>query len=147
MGCDTRQLDHISIIQGFPGSSAGKESSCNVGDPSSIPGSGRWPGEGIGSLHQYSWAPLVVQTVKNLPAMQEIWIQSLGWEDSIHRLQRSPGGGHGNPLQYSCLKHPHGQRSLAGYSTWSRKESDTTEPLRTAQHSAECKSLSQGTKA
>ena len=80
-------------MQGFPGSSAGKESTYKAGNPGSIPGSGRWPGEGIGSLHQYSWAPLVVQTVKNLPAMQEIWIQSLGWEDSIHRLQRSPGGG------------------------------------------------------
>ena len=41
-------------------------------------------------------------------------------------LQRSPGGGHGNPLQYSCLENPHGQRSLAGYSPWGHKESDTT---------------------
>ena len=40
---------------------------------------------------------------------------------------KSPGGGHGNPLQYSCLEHPHGQRSLAGYSPWGRKESDTIE--------------------
>ena len=54
---------------GFPCSSAGKESACNAGDPSSIPGSGR-----------------------------------------------SPGGGHDNPLQYSCLENPHGQRRLAGYS-------------------------------
>ena len=43
-------------------------------------------------------------------------------------LGRSPGGGgHGNPLQYSCLKNPHGQRSLAGYSPWDCKELDTTE--------------------
>ena len=41
-------------------------------------------------------------------------------------LGRSPGGRHGNPLQYSCLENPHGQRSLAGYSPWGRKESDTT---------------------
>ena len=44
------------------------------------------------------------------------------------------GGGHANPLQYSCLKNPHGQRSLAGYSPWSCKELDTTEQLSTAQH-------------
>ena len=53
---------------GFPGSSTDEESSCNEGDPGSIPG-----------------------------------------------LGRSPGGGHGNPLQYSCLEHPHRQRNLAGY--------------------------------
>ena len=42
-------------------------------------------------------------------------------------LGRSPGGGHGNPLQYPCLENPHGQRSLVGYSPQSRKESDMTE--------------------
>ena len=46
---------------------------------------------------------------------------------SIPGLGRSPGGGHGNPLQYSCLENPHGQRSLAGCSPWGRKELDTTE--------------------
>ena len=46
---------------------------------------------------------------------------------SITELGRSPGGGHGNPLQHSCLENQHGQRSLAGYSPWGRKESDTTE--------------------
>ena len=50
---------------------------------------------------------------------------------SIPGLGRSPRGGHGNPLQYSCLENPHGQRSLAGYSPQGRKESDTTERLRT----------------
>ena len=40
---------------------------------------------------------------------------------------RSPGGGHGKPLQYSCLENPHAQRSLSGYSPWGCKESDTTE--------------------
>ena len=48
---------------------------------------------------------------------------------------RSPGVGHGNPLQYSCLENPHGQRSLAGYSPWGCKESDMTERLSTARHS------------
>ena len=46
---------------------------------------------------------------------------------SITRMGRSPGGGHGNPLQYSCLENPHGQRSLAGYSLWGRKELGRTE--------------------
>ena len=45
----------------------------------------------------------------------------------IHGLGRSPGEGHGNPLQYSCLENPHGQRSLAGYSPWGEKETDTIE--------------------
>ena len=72
------------ILLGFPGGSDGKGSTCNVGDPGSIPG-----------------------------------------------LGRSPGGEHGNPLKY-CLENPHGQRSLAGYSPWGHKESDTTEQLSTA---------------
>ena len=55
----------------FPGSSAGKESACNAGDPSSIPGWERSPGEGIGYLLQYSWTSSVAQMVKNLPAMWE----------------------------------------------------------------------------
>jgi len=54
--------------QWFPGSSVGKESACNAGDPSLIPGSGRSAREEIGCPLQYSWAPLVV---KNLPAMWE----------------------------------------------------------------------------
>ena len=52
-----------------------------------------------------------------------------GDQGSIPALGRSPGGRHGNPLQYSCLENPHGQRSLAGYSPWGRKESDMTERL------------------
>ena len=45
----------------------------------------------------------------------------------IPGLGRSPGGGHGNPLQYSCLENPQGQRNLAGYSLWVWKELDMTE--------------------
>ena len=48
-------------------------------------------------------------------------------------MEESPGGGHGNPLQYSCLENPHGQRSLVGYSAWGCTESDTTKRLSTAQ--------------
>ena len=70
-------------IWGFPGSSAGKESSCNARDPGSIPGLGRSPGEGVGYPLQYSWASLVAQTVKNQSAMGETCVQSLGWGDSL----------------------------------------------------------------
>ena len=63
---------------GSPDSSVGKGSTCNAGDPGSIPGLGRSAGEGIGYPLKYSWAFLVAQLVKNLPAMWETWVQSLG---------------------------------------------------------------------
>ena len=69
----------------FPNSSVDKESACNAGDPSSIPGSGRSAGEGIGYPLQYSWASLMAQLVKNLPAMRETWVRSLGWEDPLEK--------------------------------------------------------------
>ena len=68
-----------------PDSSVGKESVCNAGDPSSIPGLGRSSGEGRGYPLQYSWASLVAQLVKNPPAVQEPWNQSLGWEDPLEK--------------------------------------------------------------
>ena len=71
------------VFLDFPCGSAGKESACNAGDPGSIPGSGRSAGEGIGYPFQYSWASLVAQLVKNLPPMQETWVQSLDWEDPL----------------------------------------------------------------
>ena len=96
-----------------------------------------------GNIHFLSstlWAFLVAQLVKNPPAMQKTWVQSLGWKDSLEkgkathssifglpcgsagkestcnaedlgsvpRLGRVPGGGHGHPLQYSCLENPYG---------------------------------------
>ena len=61
--------------------------------------------------------------VKNPPANAG----DTGDAGSILGLEKTPGGGHGNPLQYSCLKNPHGQRILVGYSSWGCKESDTTE--------------------
>ena len=70
---------------GFPNSSGGKESACNAGDAGSIPGSGRSPGEEIGYPLQYSWASLVAQLVKNLPAMWETWVRSLAWEDPLEK--------------------------------------------------------------
>ena len=89
---------------GFPHSSVGKESTCNAGDPSSIPGLGRSAGGGIGYPLQYSWAFLVAQLVKNLPAMRETW-------DSPPMAVFRPGEFHGL------------------HSPWGRKESDTTEWL------------------
>ena len=62
------------MCQGFPGSSAGKETACNAGDIDWIPGSGKSPGEGIGYPLQYSWASLVAQMVNNLPATWETWV-------------------------------------------------------------------------
>ena len=73
------------LRMGFPGSSAGKESTCNAGDSGLISGSRRSTGEGIGYPLQYSWASLVAQLVKNLPAMLEIWVRSLGWEDPLEK--------------------------------------------------------------
>ena len=65
-------------------SSAGKESTCHTRDPGLVPGSGR-SGEGKGYLLQYSWAFLMTQMAKNLPEVQESWVQSLGWEDPWRR--------------------------------------------------------------
>ena len=71
--------------QDFPDSSVGKESACNAGDSGSISGLGRFAGKGIGYPLQYSWASLVAQLVKNPPAMQETWVQSLGWDDPLEK--------------------------------------------------------------
>ena len=122
------------VFLGFPGGSAGKESACNAGDLSLIPGLGRSPGEGKGYPLQYSglensmdysmvsqrvrhdlttWASLVAQMVKNQLAIQETWVRSLG---SIPGLGRFHGGGHGNPLQCSgespWMKEPGGLQSM-----------------------------------
>ena len=69
----------------FPHNSVGHESACNARDPSSIPGLGRSAGEGIAFPLQYSWASLVIQLVKNPPAVLETWVQSLGWEDPLEK--------------------------------------------------------------
>ena len=70
----TSPIDKEIILVVFPDSSVGKESACNAGDPSLIPGSDRSAGEGIGYPPQSSWASLVAQLVKNPPAMQETWV-------------------------------------------------------------------------
>ena len=77
--------EHTHTHTYLPGGSVGKESTCNAGDPDSIPESGGSAGEGIGYRLQYSWASLVAQLVKNLPAIRETWVRSLGWEDPLEK--------------------------------------------------------------
>ena len=81
----TDLFDTCSNKAGFPDSSVGKESACDAGYPSSIPGSGRSPGEGIGYPLQYSWVSLVAQMVKNLSTLWETLVWSLAWEDPLRR--------------------------------------------------------------
>ena len=102
---------YFCLSQGLPDSSVGKETECNSGDPGSIPGSGRSTGEGIVYPFQYSWASLVAQLVKNLPAMWETWVKSLGWRRERLPIPFWPRGFHGL------------------YSPWGHKESNTSERL------------------
>ena len=70
---------HYHLYPGFPDSSVGKESTCNAGDPGSIPGLARSYGEGISYPLWYSWVSLMAQLVKNLPAMQDPWVGEIPW--------------------------------------------------------------------
>ena len=70
---------------GFPEISVGKESTCDAGDPGSIPWLGRTTGEGVDYPFQYSQASLVAQLVKNMPALQETPLQFLGQEDPLEK--------------------------------------------------------------
>ena len=112
--CLSTFYDNTLCKRGFPDSSVGKESACNVGDPGSIPGSGRSAGEGIGHPLQYSWASLAAQLVKNPPAMWrprfDLWVGKIPW-----RKERLP-----TPVFWPGELH-------GLYSPWGRKESDTTE--------------------
>ena len=111
----------------FPGSSAGKESVCNAGDPSSIPGSGRME-KGYPPWRKDSLSTPVFLGFSGGSDGKESAC-NVGDLGLIPGLGRSHGGGHGNPFQYSCLKNTHGQRSLEGYSPWGHKESDMTKQL------------------
>ena len=101
---------------GFPHSSVGKEFTCNAGDPGSIPGLGRYPGEGIGYPLQYSWVSLVAQLIKNCLQCRRPgfypWVGKIPW-----RRERLP-----TPVFWPGEFH-------GLYSPWGRKESDTTEQL------------------
>ena len=102
-------LGGFTSVGGFPDGSVGKESTCDAGDPSWIPESGRSAGEGTGYPLQYSWASLVAQLVKNPLAMQETWVRP--WVGKIPwRRERLPapvfwpGKFHG-PHMYSPWGH------------------------------------------
>ena len=120
----------------FPDSSVGQKSTCSVGDPGSIPGSGRSAGERIGYPPQYSphtgpplrictglqivfGASSVTQLVTNPPAMQETLVQFLGWEDPLQKEVAT----HSSILAWIIPW----TGNLVGYSPWDHKESDTTE--------------------
>ena len=100
---------------GFPGSSAGKESTCNAGDPGLISGSERSPGEGIGFL--------------GLPGCSDGKESTCNAGDlgSIPGLGRFSWRRACQPTPVFLPENPHGQRSLVGYSPWGHKELDTTE--------------------
>ena len=90
--CSTNSWAEITIIWlwtwGFPGSSAGKESTCNAGDCRSgrfNPWVWKIPWRRDRLPNQYSWASLVAQLVKNPPAMWETWVWSLGWKDPLEK--------------------------------------------------------------
>ena len=106
----------VNTVLDFPNSSVGKESTFNARDPGSIPGLGRSAGEGIGYplQYSYSWASLVAQLVKNLPAMRETC-------GLISGLGRSPGEGKGYPLWYPGLE------NSMDCCPWVHKELHTTE--------------------
>ena len=106
----------------FPGSSAGKESACNAGDPVSIPRLGRSPGERIGYPLKYSWDSLVAQKVKNSPAIWETWVQSVVGKIPWRRAWQ--------PIPVFLLREPP-WKEKPGYSPWDRKESNMMEQLNT----------------
>ena len=84
-----------------------------------ISGLGRSAGEGISYPLQYSWASLVVQLIKNPPAMWETWVQSLGWEDPLEKGKAT----HSSILAWRI------PWTIQSMSPWGHKESDTTEQL------------------
>ena len=76
------QFATAGLNSGFPGDSEVKASACNAGDLGSILGLGRSPGEGNGNPLQ---CPLMAQSVKNLPLMQETPVRFLGQEDPLEK--------------------------------------------------------------
>ena len=104
----------VSTSVGFSDSSVGKKATCNIGDPSLIPESGRSTGEGKGYPLQYSWTSLVAQLVKNLPAIQETWVQSLSCKDPLEKGKAT----YSSILAWRILYSPRGCKEL-----------DTTEQL------------------
>ena len=110
----------------FPGSSAGKESSCNAR---------LWFDSWVGNIpwrRERPPTPVFLGFPRGSDSKESAC--NAGGLSSIPGLGRYPGGKHGNPLQYSYLANPRGQRNLAGYSPWGCKELDLTEQQSTTQH-------------
>ena len=103
-----------ATLEGFPGSSAGRESPCSAGDPSSIPGLRNSP------WRRHRLPTLVFLGFPGSSDSKEFTC-NVGDLSSLSGLGKSPGGGHDNPLQYSCLENPQEQRKLAGCSPWGLK--------------------------
>ena len=118
-----------SAIQrvGFPSSSAGKESACKC----RISQFDSWVRKILWRRDRLS-IPLFMGFSGDSDGKE--YACNMGDLGSIPGLGRSPGGGHGNPFQYSGLENPHGQRSLVGNSPWGHKEMDTTGQLSTYTH-------------
>ena len=105
-------LGSFHLASGFPSGSDGKESACNAGDAGLIPASGRYSGEGLPEgipTPVFSGFPGGTGSKESASIMGDLGL--------IPGLGRSYGEGHGNPLQYTCLGNPHGQRSLVAYSS------------------------------
>ena len=103
---------------GFPGSLAGKESTCNAGDPGLIPRLGSSPGKGD---------RIPTQVFLGFPGGSDgketaCNVGDLGLTPGL--LGRSPRGWHGNPLQYSCLENPHGRATVHGFAKGQTRLSD-----------------------
>ena len=111
--CGKREVQEPAMSPPWSWCSAGEKSGCKAGDPGSIPGSGRSPREGLGYPLQCSWASLVVQLVKILPATQETPVQSLD--------QEIPWGKKWQPTPVFLPGESNGQRSPVGYSPWGHK--------------------------
>ena len=107
-------MDYHIQIKGFPGSSAGKESTYNAGGPSSILGLGRCPGERVGYPLGYSWVCLVAQMVKNPLVMQETWVWSFGWKDPLEEGMETDSS-------IFAREKSHGWRNLGANSPWGGK--------------------------
>ena len=123
---DLRRLTKCTLLLanlGFTGDTSGKESACQCRRHQRL---GFYPWVG-----KISWRTVKLPTPVFLgfPGASDSKgsVCNVGDLSSIPGLGRSPGGGHGNPLWYSCLENPHGQRSLVGYSPQGHKESDMTE--------------------
>ena len=125
----------VTVGNSFPGGSAGKQSACNAGDPGLIPGLGKIP---------WRRDRLPTPVVLGFPGGSDGKESACNAGDlgTIPELGRSPGGGHSNPLQYSCLENPHGQKSLAGYSPQGCKESVRKQTGNTGRDKKKFKTLS-----